>query len=103
MLVINSTFVVVAVVRPDVDRAAGADKVHVHVGLVAVPGQIDADGGLFRGGRNDFTRELNLNLTLTLVSGVADHEAPVLIAGQPGRSEERRVGKECRSRWSQYH
>src|SRR5260370_26556593 len=24
-------------------------------------------------------------------------------AGQTGRSEERRVGKECRSRWSPYH
>ena len=24
-------------------------------------------------------------------------------AGQIGRSEERRVGKECRSRWSPYH
>src|SRR3712207_2424755 len=24
-------------------------------------------------------------------------------AGLPGRSEERRVGKECRSRWSPYH
>ena len=24
-------------------------------------------------------------------------------AGAPGRSEERRVGKECRSRWSPYH
>src|SRR2546426_4671377 len=24
-------------------------------------------------------------------------------AGQPVRSEERRVGKECRSRWSPYH
>src|SRR6266480_3705282 len=23
--------------------------------------------------------------------------------GEPGRSEERRVGKECRSRWSPYH
>ena len=23
--------------------------------------------------------------------------------GQPVRSEERRVGKECRSRWSPYH
>ena len=23
--------------------------------------------------------------------------------GQSGRSEERRVGKECRSRWSPYH
>jgi len=25
------------------------------------------------------------------------------IVGQPVRSEERRVGKECRSRWSPYH
>src|SRR2546427_11483142 len=31
---------------------------------------------------------------------------PSVLAGeppQPGRSEERRVGKECRSRWSPYH
>src|SRR3712207_9416680 len=27
----------------------------------------------------------------------------LLIAGATGRSEERRVGKECRSRWSPYH
>ena len=26
-----------------------------------------------------------------------------LLAGEVGRSEERRVGKECRSRWSPYH
>ena len=26
-----------------------------------------------------------------------------IIAGCNGRSEERRVGKECRSRWSPYH
>ena len=25
------------------------------------------------------------------------------IVAAPGRSEERRVGKECRSRWSPYH
>src|SRR3712207_7567982 len=25
------------------------------------------------------------------------------LADEPARSEERRVGKECRSRWSQYH
>src|SRR3712207_2366242 len=27
----------------------------------------------------------------------------VLLTGQKGRSEERRVGKECRYRWSPYH
>ena len=35
-----------------------------------------------------------------------DREKPLrqaIIAGNPHRSEERRVGKECRSRWSPYH
>src|SRR2546430_12924681 len=30
-------------------------------------------------------------------------ESPLLTAKQGDRSEERRVGKECRSRWSPYH
>src|SRR5687768_14998248 len=29
--------------------------------------------------------------------------SPVAVLGAPMRSEERRVGKECRSRWSAYH
>ena len=47
------------------------------------------------------------------VFGISDHnDASALVAlglhalqhrGQEGRSEERRVGKECRSRWSPYH
>ena len=48
-------------------------------------------------------------------SGEADSFTPVLgtwevsdgryvvTPGEEGRSEERRVGKECRSRWSPYH
>ena len=35
-------------------------------------------------------------LGLVLIPGL-------LIFGKPARSEERRVGKECRSRWSPYH
>src|SRR2546426_4316482 len=37
--------------------------------------------------------------------GVVDHRVMirVLRAAQQIRSEERRVGKECRSRWSPYH
>src|SRR5438132_13365273 len=31
-----------------------------------------------------------------------EHDAPHVLAASP-RSEERRVGKECRSRWSPYH
>ena len=35
---------------------------------------------------------------------VADHASGVWITDPDGnRSEERRVGKECRSRWSPYH
>src|SRR2546425_5431927 len=30
-------------------------------------------------------------------------QAPQLVAYEQARSEERRVGKECRSRWSPYH
>ena len=29
--------------------------------------------------------------------------SPGVAVGDAGRSEERRVGKECRSRWSPYH
>ena len=32
-----------------------------------------------------------------------DEEPSVFLGLTPGRSEERRVGKECRSRWSPYH
>ena len=31
------------------------------------------------------------------------HAAPIMMKQGSGRSEERRVGKECRSRWSPYH
>src|SRR2546426_10745118 len=31
------------------------------------------------------------------------HDIPNTVAGAVLRSEERRVGKECRSRWSPYH
>src|SRR5258707_15117904 len=34
---------------------------------------------------------------------VAEHHLLPLLAGPHMRSEERRVGKECRSRWSPYH
>ena len=29
--------------------------------------------------------------------------SPIVLLSGPSRSEERRVGKECRSRWSPYH
>src|SRR5256885_6691293 len=53
-------------------------------------------------------RETSAQLTVRTWSGGVDSEFPVTL--KPGehsigsaRSEERRVGKECRSRWSPYH
>ena len=50
--------------------------------------------------KNDLPQVRSLELTLVL-AGV--HGATVLNARGRVRSEERRVGKECRSRWSPYH
>src|SRR3712207_4208438 len=38
-----------------------------------------------------------------LMRRILGQQAVVHITSRAGRSEERRVGKECRSRWSQYH
>src|SRR2546422_9473882 len=47
--------------------------------------------------------EVHLNSRVR-VAGLADGRVEVLTANiEMGRSEERRVGKECRSRWSPYH
>ena len=35
--------------------------------------------------------------------GIAEQNMTCVAAGLAARSEERRVGKECRSRWSPYH
>ena len=46
----------------------------------------------------------DLALNAQQVTGVhVDRELPVVWAVFHRRSEERRVGKECRSRWSPYH
>ena len=37
------------------------------------------------------------------MTGLAPGEPFLICGGPPCRSEERRVGKECRSRWSPYH
>src|SRR2546430_14325746 len=50
--------------------------------------------------------ELAPQLLLLVLHEPADHLPPQRfgeLGRQPLRSEERRVGKECRSRWSPYH
>ena len=43
--------------------------------------------------------------SLHVLNGITDtiHKGEVVSLIGPSRSEERRVGKECRSRWSPYH
>ena len=54
-----------------------------------------------REGLVPLARELQShNVTVFSTSGTA---SALQDAGIPARSEERRVGKECRSRWSPYH
>src|ERR1044071_5634893 len=43
------------------------------------------------------------NITPKRIHELLDQGNVVIVAGFPGQSEERRVGKECRSRWSPYH
>src|SRR2546430_1110936 len=70
-------------------------------------GRIAADTSLsFRGGRNRQPRWLRAEVGEACALERSD--APIRIGAQLGRegvqrSEERRVGKECRSRWSPYH
>src|SRR5438132_2324089 len=53
---------------------------------------------------SDLTLQESSKLTLIrYVSGEFAKAVKPLPAGKEGRSEERRVGKECRSRWSPYH
>ena len=48
-------------------------------------------------------KEQNLSLNPTKISGVCGRLMCCLKNEEDTRSEERRVGKECRSRWSPYH
>src|SRR2546422_6968114 len=47
--------------------------------------------------RGRFTHEV------TVVTAPASAKGRSFLCAYPDRSEERRVGKECRSRWSPYH
>ena len=61
--------------------------------------------GLNRDSVNAFAYKsiLNLSITFAIISVVSMAVAVLIGRGVGKRSEERRVGKECRSRWSPYH
>ena len=48
-------------------------------------------------------KEKNKYRMLTHIYGILIKNISDETSGKTGRSEERRVGKECRSRWSPYH
>ena len=43
----------------------------------------------------------NMEIIQGIMAAAKEKQSPVIL--QASRSEERRVGKECRSRWSPYH
>src|SRR2546422_11664923 len=81
-------------------RVAQSEDAGIGPGLPALePGDVELQGG---------------ERLAQLVMNLPRHPGAFLLAGRlepggegpqlgPGRSEERRVGKECRSRWSPYH
>jgi len=78
----------------------GLPRVAAIVGLVAVAAAIAGSIAMLTADGNGLVRPANTGPIVTLVGALAVHNAGVVRAG---RSEERRVGKECRSRWSPYH
>src|SRR6202030_2440006 len=66
---------------------------------VAQPGQVVANW------RDDLTqdRDLGGELRLWALARLLGELVEPRMIRRPPRSEERRVGKECRSRWSPYH
>src|ERR1039458_7887273 len=81
-------------------------------------GTASADGALERGASRSFSgsavvailfkmqgfKETEMRLSLRKTGqGRFYLDAPSVRIASPTRSEERRVGKECRSRWSPYH
>ena len=62
--------------------------------------EIDMTNGTIMDKLITFSLPLMLSGILQLMFNAVD----IIVVGQfSGRSEERRVGKECRSRWSPYH
>src|SRR5690606_24729458 len=54
----------------------------------------------------DLTRDALIEVAVVVTDSElqpVDAGLDLVIAPPPGRSEERRVGKECRSRWSAHH
>jgi len=96
-------------INPEMFREYG---VHLHVPAGAIPKDGPSAGvtitaalaSLYTGRRVRPDTAMTGEITLSgLVFPVGGLKEKILAAHRAGRSEERRVGKECRSRWSPYH
>ena len=95
----------------DVTNAKQA-KIAEDAGAVAVmaleriPADIRVDGGIARMSDPSMIQDIQETVSIPVMAKCRiGHfaEAQILEAIEIDRSEERRVGKECRSRWSPYH
>ena len=78
-------------VTPEIERLTEACKDHTTMDI-SLYGKYDVKRGL---------RDINGKGVLAGLTQVSNVQAVKVVDGK--RSEERRVGKECRSRWSPYH
>src|SRR3712207_9222391 len=73
---------------------------------IEVSFDIDANG-IVNVGAKDLGTGKEQRITITASSGLSDQDIEQMVRDAEShaedRSEERRVGKECRSRWSPYH
>src|ERR1039457_3190002 len=99
-----STHEVYGVIGAAAALVACDQRIRAH-GARAHDGARGVDVALALGGHNALGRDAFFDPTLQcgihVAIGIAGSDAK--LAESVGRSEERRVGKECRSRWSPYH
>src|SRR2546430_17687759 len=100
---------------PAVKPRARSDETVTDRAVAAAQARLDVWNGLPRpqapqGVRRDLRIDVERGDVLphVLLAAVAEHLELGLVGAEnravrPGRSEERRVGEECRSRWSPYH
>ena len=84
-------------------RSLHAARALLAIALLAVSCAATAAGGELKAWSGGATPSLALRDLQGKEHRLADYRGKVVVINFWARSEERRVGKECRSRWSPYH
>src|SRR5260370_26603996 len=96
--------VIMDVVTPEHARIAQDACACAVMALERVPADIRKEGGVARMSDPNLIRSIMEAVTIPVMAKCRiGHFVEAQILQALGRSEERRVGKECRSRWSPYH